>query len=181
MLTFRGHVPTTTRSHVMNPELPLHPIIVHTPIALLMFSALFALVGRLMDRDWVRKAAMLMLVIGFLGAIAANLSGNAAEELVEEHQGVPAAPLEDHETAGRWVMFVSGAAVLAYGASQLARGGARSALGVVGLVLQLMAAAAVVRAGALGGELVYHHAAGVSVNGQPVPSGAGAGHGGDAR
>ena len=43
-----------------------HPQIVHTPIVLLIFSALFAIAGRLFDRDWVRKASVLLLVFGFL-------------------------------------------------------------------------------------------------------------------
>ena len=52
-----------------------HPQIVHTPIALLIFSAFFAIVGRLFDRDWVRKTSVLLLVFGFLGAFAAVRSG----------------------------------------------------------------------------------------------------------
>ena len=152
----------------MPSDLPLHPIIVHTPVALLLFSALFALLGRIMDRDWVRKAAMLLLVFGFLGAIAANLSGNAAGEFAEHRQGIPEGPIDEHEESGRWVMFVSGAAVLAYGAARFARGGLRKGLGIAGLILQLAGAAAVLRAGYLGGELVYAHGAGVHVAGQPL-------------
>ena len=54
-----------------------HPQIVHTPVALLVFSAFFAIVGRLFDREWVRKASVLLLVFGFLGAFAAVQSGQA--------------------------------------------------------------------------------------------------------
>ena len=66
-----------------------HPHIVHTPIALLIFSALFALIGRLFDRDWLRKTAMVMLVIGALGAFVAMRSGFYAHDVPEHEQGVP--------------------------------------------------------------------------------------------
>lgn len=149
-------------------NIPPHPVIVHTPVALLVFSALFAIGGRLFDRDWVRRASVLLLVFGFLGAIAANLSGNAAESVAEERQGVPERPLEDHEKAGRMVMFVSGAAVLAFAGASRSPERAKRLLGTVGVILQLAAAAAVIRTGFLGGELTYEHAAGVRVGGEFV-------------
>ena len=47
---------------------PYHPLIVHTPVALLSFSAAVAILGRLFDREWVRQALYLsggaLLVIG---------------------------------------------------------------------------------------------------------------------
>src|SRR5262249_37601153 len=54
---------------------PFHPQIVHTPVALLIFSAFFALIGRLTDRDWLKRASVLLLVFGFLGAFLAEQSG----------------------------------------------------------------------------------------------------------
>ena len=57
---------------------PFHPQIVHTPIVMLIFSAFLALVGRLFDREWLRKTSVLMLVFGFLGAFLAVQSGKPA-------------------------------------------------------------------------------------------------------
>jgi len=42
---------------------PFHPQIVHTPIALIIFSAFFAVIGRITDREWLKKAALVMLVL----------------------------------------------------------------------------------------------------------------------
>ena len=64
-----------------------HPQIVHTPVALLIFSAFFAIVGRLFDREWVRKASVLLLVFGFLGSFVAMRSGLAAHRVPEHEQG----------------------------------------------------------------------------------------------
>lgn len=153
---------------------PFHPQIVHTPVALLVFSAFFAIVGRLFDREWVRKAAMLLLVFGFLGAILANLSGNEAEERAEERQGVPEAPLEAHELAGRLVLYVSGGALLAFAVGSRLSGGAKGAIAGLALLLQIAAAVLVGVAGLRGGRLVYDYAAGVSVGGTLVKHPAGA-------
>lgn len=155
---------------------PFHPQIVHTPIALLVFSALFALAGRLMDRDWLRRASVLMLVLGFLGAVLAEQSGKPAHRVPERDQGVPEDAIHEHSDAAAWVTRTSGAALVALGLASRLKGGAAGAVSGLALVLQLMAAAAVVRTGFLGGLLTYEHGANVRVDGQLVKS-AGAGEG----
>src|SRR4051812_17651866 len=65
-----------------------HPQIVHTPIVLLIFSAFFGILGRLLDRDWLRKTSVMLLVFGFLGAWLAVQSGTAAHKVPEHQQGV---------------------------------------------------------------------------------------------
>lgn len=144
----------------------LHPAIVHTPIALIVTSALFELVGRAVDLEWWRKAAMAMLVVGVLGAGAAVLSGKAAETPAAEQQGVPHEPIERHERAAFFTLGLGVAAV----AARLAAGG-RPAIGLLALVLHLAAAAAVGITSYRGGELVYRHGAGVRVQGQLIESG----------
>lgn len=148
-----------------------HPQIVHTPIALLIFSALFSLIGRLLDRDWLRRAGTLMLVIGFLGAFAAVRSGDAAHEVPEEQQGVPENAIDDHEDAAQRVLIVAGVALVATLAASRLKGGAASALGTVALLAQVGAAVLVGIAGHKGGKLVYEHGANVRVGGALVRSG----------
>ncbi len=144
---------------------PYHPIIVHTPVALLVFSAFFALVGRLFDREWVRKASVLLLVFGFLGAFAAVQSGQVAHRVPEHEQGVPEHDIDEHGEAGEWVLRVSGAALLAYAIATRLKGGAASAVSALALVLQIMAAVAVGVTGYRGGKLVYDHGANVRIGG----------------
>lgn len=156
----------------MNPSFlgSFHPYIVHTPIAMLIFSALFAVVGRLTDRDWLKKASIAMLVFGFLGAFAAVQSGKPAHRVPEHEQGVPEAAIDAHKVVGERTMWLSGLALVAlFGASRL-KGGAASAVGALGLILQLLAAGAVGYSGYLGGKLTYDHGANVKVDGQLVKS-----------
>jgi len=149
---------------------PFHPQIVHTPIVMLIFSAFFAILGRLMDRDWLRKASVIMLVFGFLGAFLAVQSGKPAHRVPEHEQGVPEKAIDDHEMVGERVMWLSGAAVVALGLASRLKGGAASALGTIAFLLQLLAAGGVGFTAYLGGKLVYDHGANVHVDGHLVKS-----------
>ena len=149
---------------------PFHPQIVHTPIALLIFSAFFAIVGRLFDRDWLRKSSALLLVIGFVGAYAAEQSGVPAHRVPEHEQGVPERDIDAHGDSGHWVVWLAGGAVIALAISSRLQGNAANVVAVLALLLQLGAAVMVGVAGYRGGKLVYEHAANVHVDGRLVKS-----------
>ena len=149
---------------------PFHPQIVHTPIVLIIFSAFFAVVGRLMDRDWLKKASVVLLVFGFLGAFVAVRSGKPAHRVPEHQQGVPEKDIDTHEMMGERTMYLSGLALIALFAAARLKGGLATAVGALALVLQLLAAGAVGYAGYLGGKLVFDHGANVKVDGQLVKS-----------
>lgn len=149
---------------------PFHPQIVHTPIVMLIFSAFLALVGRLFDREWLRKTSVLMLVLGFLGAFLAVQSGKPAHRVPEHDQGVPEHDIDEHAAGGQWVVYLSGGALVVMGIASRLQGGAANALGIVALLLQLCAAGAVGLTGYRGGRLVFEHGANVKVDGQLVKS-----------
>jgi uncharacterized membrane protein len=142
-----------------------HPQIVHTPIVLLIFSAFFSIVGWLFDRDWVRKASVLMLVFGFVGAYAAVQSGQVAHRVPEHQQGVPEHDIDEHAEAGHWTLYLAGAALVAVAVASRLKGTPATAIGALAVVLQLMAAAAVGVTGLRGGKLVYDHGAHVRIGG----------------
>jgi len=149
---------------------PFHPYIVHTPIALLIFSAFFALVARLFDRDWLRKASVLLLVFGFIGSFLAEQSGKPAHRVPEHKQGVPEEAIHAHSDAAVWVTRTAGGAILALALATRVKGGLASALGVLALVLQICSAIAVGVTGYRGGKLVFEHGANVKVDGELVKS-----------
>ena len=149
----------------------LHPLIVHTPIAMIIVSFVFELVGRVTDADWWRKAAFAMLVVGVLGAGAAVLSGNEAGEIAE-HQGIPEGAVDAHEQASQFALWL-GLAALVVRAVAGRTGRARGVAGGLGLALHLAAAVAVGVAGFRGGQLVYEHGAGVTAkvsSASPAPA-----------
>ena len=149
---------------------PFHPQIVHTPVALLIFSAFFAIVARLFDRDWLKKTAVLLLVFGFIGSFLAEQSGKPAHRVPEHEQGVPEAAIDEHKDAAKWVTWTSGAAHAAVAIASRLKGGAAAAVSGLALVLQIMSAVAVGRTAWLGGKLTFEHGATVKVDGQLVKS-----------
>ncbi len=149
---------------------PFHPVIVHTPITMLIFSAVFALVSRLYDREWLRKASVVMLVFGFLGAFLAVQSGKPAHKVPENQQGVPEAAIDTHALLGERVMYLAGLALVVLGIGSRLQGRAARVLGGIALVLQFLAAGAVGYTGFLGGKLVFEHGANVKVDGRLVKS-----------
>ncbi|HET7224104.1 MAG TPA: DUF2231 domain-containing protein [Candidatus Eisenbacteria bacterium] len=144
---------------------PYHPQLVHAPIALLVVSVVFEAIGLALDRDWWRRAAFAMLVVGALGGLSAVLSGLEAGERAEK-QGVPEQAVDAHEEAALLTLWIAIAAVVARAAAvKLPK------LSGVALVLQLAAAVSVGVAAHRGGKLVFEHAAAVRVNGVPVLKG----------
>jgi len=149
---------------------PFHPQIVHTPVALLIFSAFFALVARLYDRDWLRKTSVLLLVIGFVGAWFAVQSGGPAHRVPEHEQGVPEEEIDEHAALGKLTLKLAGGAIVAIALASRFTGLAAGALSGLALALQLAAAITVGLAGYEGGKLVYDHGANVKVDGRLVKS-----------
>ena len=149
---------------------PFHPQIVHTPIAMLIFSAFFAIVGRLFDREWLKKASVVMLVFGFLGAFLAEQSGKPAHKVPEHQQGVPEQAIDTHAALAQKVTLLAGSALVAFAIASRLRGAAASALTTLAFVLQLGAAVMVGITAYWGGKLVYEHGANVHVDGQLVKS-----------
>jgi uncharacterized membrane protein len=152
----------------MDLGVPLHPLVVHGPIVLLVMGVLFELAGRALDTDWWRKAAFAMLILGTLGAFAALITGNDAEELAEK-QGVSEQAIEAHEDLAKPVPWVALAAVIARALAGRA-GALRGVVSVVGLLLHLGAAVLVGVAAHRGGVLVYQHGAGVQSSATAAPA-----------
>jgi uncharacterized membrane protein len=136
-----------------------HPLVVHFPIALVVFGAAAALAYAALGRAFWRGVSLVAFCGGTLGAWAANVTGETIHEAVE---GTPVveALVEQHETYGEWTLWLCIAVVLVLAGAMWAQRGAGDAadplpwrLAVV--VLALAAAVLVVLAGHLGGTMVW--------------------------
>jgi uncharacterized membrane protein len=140
---------------------PIHPMVVHFPIVLVVILPLFVVVSLLRARDgrhparaWSMAAAVAVAL--FVSAFAAVRTGEAQEERVEEVVGET--PLHEHEEAAERFLGLSGVLALVATAG-LVRGRAGEAArwlttaGSFGLLL------AGIRVGSSGGDLVYRHGA----------------------
>jgi uncharacterized membrane protein len=144
-----------------NVEIPYwHPVVVHFPIALLIFGAGTAAMYAVVGRAFWRGVTLLAFAAGTLGAWAAVWTGETIYEAVE---GTPIveALVETHEEFGEWALWLGVATTLVLvGITLWARRTKRDAadpllLRLVVLALALAAAALVARAGHLGGTMVW--------------------------
>lgn len=142
---------------------PLHPIVVHFPIALLPAALLLELVGHLGRRDEFRKVALWLLAIGVAMALISVLTGKLGEEVAEQTMGSEAGEelLHLHERVAYLTTIVWSIALLLR--IYLERPGterwrslffAFALLGILSLFLT----------GFLGGRLVYEYGAGVGAH-----------------
>jgi uncharacterized membrane protein len=160
------------------PELPLHPKLIHLPIALAVLMPLLTS-GLLLAwwRGWFRQrtwtVVLLCQALLFTAGYLATRSGHNEEERVE--RVVPEAALEQHEEAAEAFQLGAGVVLalcllpLLLRKQGLAQGAALAATLGTGVVLWLG-----FRVGEAGGELVYRYGA-ASAYGQSsagaVPSG----------
>jgi len=145
-------------------DLPLHPKLVHLPVALavllpLLSAVLWVAIVRSwlpLRAWWLGTAAQALLVVS---GIVAMQSGEADEERVE--RVVSEAVIERHEEAAQTFVFASGAVllltVLPFVLRRRPRLAAHSIGGVALATLVVLGLGW--RVGASGGELVYRHGA----------------------
>lgn len=144
----------------MLPE-PLHPAVVHLPLALAVLLPFFAVLALWAIRRGVSTTAawgvpVLLAVLLTGSAWVALQTGESDEERVEEV--VSEAAIHEHEEAAERFLLLAGVVTLLAGVG-LARGTLGSAGRILATVGTVAVLAAGVQVGARGGELVYTHGA----------------------
>jgi uncharacterized membrane protein len=82
----------------MNPVW-MHLLVNHIPIIATAFALVTVLVGLVIKNDVVRKTGLIMYVVAGLSVYAANLTGEPAEEMIENIPGVSEQQIEKHQEA----------------------------------------------------------------------------------
>jgi uncharacterized membrane protein len=138
----------------------LHAMAVHFPIALLVIGFFAELMSLFMQKQFLRKAALCLLITGALGTIASYIVGNAAGEGMEE--GTLGKAIALHEQAATIALWLTAFTALVYLAIFYFRYNKNWAR-VVSVILFAAVVGAIARTGYLGGQLVYKHGAGVEL------------------
>ena len=140
---------------------PLHPAVVHFPIALSALSPLFACAivlgirsGRLVRETWALVVLFNLLLVG--SVLLAHETGEDTADRVEKI--IDEKYVDEHAEAAEWLLWASIGSLVISGAGLLReRRGAAARLGAIVVSLAVLGIA--VRVGHLGGELVYKHGA----------------------
>lgn len=168
---------------------PLHPVLVHFPIVLVLLGAAVSVVGVVINRWHLPWIAAALLALGTIGSFVAAETGEDAEGLAGPLSPAADVLLEEHEEAAERTEAASAiAALLAVAAASCSavlawRKGGGNGNGIVaklqslagwgslpklGLGLRAVAALAALTAcyfiyetGHAGGKLVYEHGVGV--------------------
>lgn len=140
---------------------PLHPALVHFPIVLALLAPLFAAgflwaihTRRLPARAWLAVVVLQAVIFGsaWFTAEAGEEEEDRVERVIREE------PIEEHEEAAEWFVWIAGLTLPIAGAGLLKGGLGTGARGLA-LAASVLAALAVARVGQTGGDLVYVHGA----------------------
>ena len=140
---------------------PIHPMLVHFPIALILTALALDVLGMLFKSERIRAAVLPVLALAVLGAIAAIAAGLYAESqlkaVTDEINGL----IGTHETMA---LSTLGAATLALIFRALAeyRKSIEGIPGQISFIFLLIATLLVGVTGYFGGELVFSHGAGTA-------------------
>jgi len=155
-------------------NLPIHPALVHFPLALAVIVPVLAIAIAI----WIARGGLPARAWWLVVALHAVTAGSAfVTKETGEHDAekvgvvVPAEPLEEHEEAAEWFAWSTVASLAVAGAAAFLKDEKMAGrVRVLAVMVALVSAAAGVRTGFLGGELVYVHGAAAAHGLQASPA-----------
>jgi uncharacterized membrane protein len=136
-----------------------HPKIVHFPIALLSCYVFLEVLTAIFKKDFLVKAALLFLLFGVLGALAAILTGQQAEAAFDYWNKQASAIMEEHEMyANITIWYFS--ALLVIRSFLVFKKKFTNVFKYIFVGLALIGFYLVVQTGDHGGRMVYEHGIG---------------------
>jgi uncharacterized membrane protein len=141
----------------------LHPIVIHFPIALLLVAPVFIFLGlvRPERHRLFSVSALILIVLGTVGAWVAVSTGEAAAQLADQTPPIGPA-IHEHEEFAEWTRLIFTILAVVYGGLVAAplvfkrlKPRLLSVLGGVFLVIYFGSCLVLARTGHLGGRLVH--------------------------
>lgn len=132
-------------------EVHLHLILNHLPIVGLPLATIMLIHAIRSGNEVTRKFAAALYAVVALSAVPAFLTGEPAEEIVENIQGTSHEAIEEHEDAGKWAMIMSIATGVAAASTLVLRDGNRKWATRATFFLAFFAITSLARTGYLGG------------------------------
>lgn len=136
--------------------MPLHPLIVHFPIALLLFGTLIEILA-LWNRQRFNTTGTILLIAGFVTGIISYITGEDAEHFAEEKWGDGVHSwIETHETLALVSLLLFGGAtglkILGYYFPRYQR-----VMWIIVIILAIAGSTTLAITGHYGGKIVYEN------------------------
>ena len=134
----------------------VHLLITHLPIFGSIFGALVLLHGIGVKSDQTKIAAYYLFVLSAIGLIIAYLTGEAAEESVEDIQGIVESSIKEHEASATIALIslsILGLSSIAALYFTFKHSVLSKAASIVVLIISLVSCVCVARTGYLGGQI----------------------------
>lgn len=154
--------------------MPLHPLVVHFPMALLILAGVIEIVNVVMKKELLNKFGTLLLVLGVISGFVTLATGDGAEHFAESKWGdVVEGKIKPHETfadismiifsvlTGIKIIFRHNIFRFSFLQNKTLRGGVASVLIVL---LSIGGIVALAKTGHLGGKIVYENNSNTSVD-----------------
>jgi uncharacterized membrane protein len=144
----------------------LHPKIVHFPVALLVAYSFLEILGILIKKESISQTAYVLLLLGVIGAIAAVLTGNQADEVAKMWFGRfkfnTAGLISLHETYATISLFIF-TGILALRTYLIIKKKFNTKIKYLFIFLAIIGFYFIIETGMIGGELVYKRGVGVEI------------------
>ena len=133
-----------------------HLLVNHLPIAGVIFGFLILLAGYLFHSQVIKRTALGLFLAATLLAVPTFLTGEGAEEVIEDLPGISHDMIEEHEEAGKTyliLLFVLSAAAIATLVTEAKNLKINRSLYLLTVVLSVGCIAVAAQAGVSGGEI----------------------------
>ncbi len=139
--------------------MPIHPVLVHFPIALFTTFILFEILWMLLKKEWIKNSSLLTLVLGLVFVVPTIISGESAAENFEKVSHLEEL-IESHETFAK-LTGITFLIVLIVKVVLMRTGKFNIKTNLIAFLISLIGLFFLIQTGLKGGELVYKHGVGI--------------------
>jgi len=139
--------------------MPLHPMLVHFPIALFTSYIIFEILWMIFQKEWLKNSSVLLLFLGLIFVVPSILSGEASAENFEKVSTLEEL-IEAHETFAK-LTGITFLIALILKVILIRTGKFNLKTNLIVFAISLIGMFFLIQTGLKGGELVYKHGVGI--------------------
>ncbi|CUT04408.1 DUF2231 domain-containing protein [Candidatus Chrysopegis kryptomonas] len=139
--------------------MPVHPMLVHFPIALFTTFILLEILWMIFKKEWIKNSSLLTLFLGLLFVVPTIISGEASAENFEKVSQLEEL-IESHETFAK-LTGITFLIVLIVKVILAKTGKLNTKTNLIAFLISLIGLYFLIQTGLKGGELVYKHGVGI--------------------